>query len=53
MRARRAVYPVIQDLRSQLNGCPMHEPRTLPPARLTGSARNRTETSPGIRLLRS
>jgi hypothetical protein len=53
MRARRAVYPVIQDLRSQLNGCPMHEPRTLPPARLAGSARNRTETSPGIRLLRS
>jgi hypothetical protein len=30
MRARRAVYPVIQDLRSQLNGCPMHEPRMLP-----------------------
>ncbi|WP_244647529.1 catalase family protein [Sphingomonas sp. CFBP 13728] len=30
MRARRAVYPVIQDLRSELNGCPMHEPRSLP-----------------------
>jgi hypothetical protein len=30
MRARRAVYPVIQDLRSRLNGCPMHEPRSLP-----------------------
>lgn len=30
MRARRAVYPVIQDLRSQLNACPLHEPRSLP-----------------------
>jgi len=30
MRARRKVYPVIQDLRSTLNGCPLHEPRTPP-----------------------
>lgn len=30
MRARRDVYPAIQDLRSNLNGCPIHEPRTLP-----------------------
>lgn len=30
MRARRKVYPPIQAYRSELNGCPMHEPRTLP-----------------------
>jgi hypothetical protein len=29
MRARRLVYPAIQNLRSQLNGCPMHEPGKL------------------------
>lgn len=30
MRARRRVYPAIQAYRSELNGCPMHEPRRAP-----------------------
>ncbi|MBB3950041.1 catalase family protein [Aureimonas jatrophae] len=30
MRARRIVYPAVQDLRSRLNGCPLHEPSRLP-----------------------
>ncbi|KQW27446.1 catalase [Rhizobium sp. Root274] len=30
MRARREVYPVAQQRRSELIGCPMHEPRTRP-----------------------
>jgi len=30
MRARRHVYPIAADRRSQLTGCPMHEPKTRP-----------------------
>ncbi|MDE1150633.1 MAG: catalase family protein [Azospirillaceae bacterium] len=30
MRARRHVYPVSAGLRSHLNGCPIHEPRSVP-----------------------
>ena len=29
-RSRGLVYPVAQAFRSQLSGCPLHEPRQLP-----------------------